>query len=137
MSNVEQDNYQSWMERVAGGRTARPLAEGETVQSSGGTPVEPIEFVRMPRKKYLGEVGRKKDDLVFHFFPLGDGQFPDDFEGKMAEAFLEVFKLEDRVEASYVPELHSWAARARGFAHTTGNDKLVLQLFALLDQKLD
>ncbi len=138
MSNAaEQDTYAAWVERMAAGRNAKPLSSGDLVQTPEAAGFTSVEFVQMPRQRYRGEVGRKNGDFIFHFFPKDGEQYPQNFSDLMGDAFLEVFKLEDRVKASFVPELGSWAAIAQGFANNPGSDALALKLFMVLDQKLD
>ena len=137
----EADSYQSWMERMMGGREARPLETEEVIKTSAGEPFAPIEFAKTERELYHAEIGKKMGDYVYHFFPLpshpqGPGlDFPTHFEEKMGEAFLQVFQFEERIEAVFSPELHSWAVRAKGFATNPMSDELALSLFSVLDQK--
>ena len=137
MSEQISDSYQSWMERVMGGRPSKPAEEGDIVQTSSGEPFGVIEFAKSERPKYLGEVGKRLDDYVFHFFPLSGSEFPKDFEAKMSEAFLDVFQFEERVQAVFSTELNSWAVRAVGFAINPLSDNLALRIFPTLDQKLE
>ena len=130
------DNYQSWMARMMGGRGAKPVEAGESVKTSAGEPFEPMEFVRMPRQQYIGEVGKKNGDYIFHFFPKEGEQFPEGFAEDMGDAFIEVFRLEDRIQAVYSEELNSWAVKAVGFASNPLSDTLALRLFAILDKYL-
>jgi hypothetical protein len=137
MSEQIADSYQAWMERMMGGRDSRPSEAGDIVQTSPGEPFDAIEFAKVERPKYLGEVGKKLGDYVFHFFPLPEKEFPKDFESKMSEAFLDVFKFEDRVQSTFTQELNSWAVRAVGFALNPMADELALRVFPALDQKLE
>jgi len=137
MSEQVADSYQAWMERMMGGRDSKPAEIGDVVQTSSGEPFDAVEFARSERPKYVGEVGKKLGDYVFHLFPLPSEGFPKDFEAKMTEAFLDVFQFEDRVQASYTPELNSWAVRAIGFANNPMSDDLALRVFPALDQKLE
>ena len=132
------ENYQTWMERMMGGRTAPPLDTGTAVGVPQDEPFAAMEFLRLPRKKYIGEVGKKNGDYVYHFFPVAEGaKYPMGFEAKMGDAFLEVFKLDDRVEAVFTEELDSWAVKAVGFANNPLADELALKLFSVLDEKLE
>jgi hypothetical protein len=135
--SVEQNSYQSWVERVAGDREALPLNEGEKVMAPAAEPFAVVEMFRTTRPHYVGEVGKKSGDFVFHFFPRTEGQeFPSYFEDRMGDAFLEVFKFEDRVKASYIPELKSWAVVAQGFALNPMAEELAQRLFQTLDRTL-
>ena len=137
MSNVEQDTYQSWMERVVSGREARPLEPGELVKTPDAEPFATIEFVRVPCRRYIGEVGKKNGDYIFHFFPKEGEEFKSIFEDFMADAFLEVFQFEDRIESAWSEELHSWAVKAIGFANNPGADAMAFKVFSVLDRRLD
>lgn len=135
------DGYQAWAERVIGGRTGRPIEEGELVRSSSGRPFDCIEFARTERPKYTGEVGKKSGDYIYHFFPPASTKtegygFPHKFEDKMGDAFLEVFKLQEKVQARFVPEMHSWAVRVLGYAVNPMADELAISVFDVLDKKL-
>jgi hypothetical protein len=130
------DSYQSWMERQLGGRDARPLVSGEIVESSAAEPFGVIEFAKTERAKYNAEVGKKAGDYVYHFFPK-DGTFPPNFEALMGDAFLAVWMFPERIQASFTPELNSWAVRAVGFATNPLSDDLAISLFAVLDLKLE
>ena len=131
------DSYQAWMERMMGGRESKPAEEGDVVKTPAGEPFDAIEFARTERQKYIGEVGKRLGDYVFHFFPLPGKEFPKNFEAKMGEAFLDVFQFEERVQATFTEELNSWAVKAVGFANNPLSDELALRVFSALDQKLE
>ena len=125
------------MERVAGGRGPKPAEVGDIIQTSSGESFDAIEFARTEREKYIGEVGRKLGNFIYHFFPLESQPFPENFEEILGESFLEVFKFEDRVRAVFVPEFHSWAVIAVGFAVNLMSDDLAIQVFSVLDKRLE
>jgi hypothetical protein len=131
------DSYQAWMERMMGGRDSKPAEVGDVVQTPAGAPFDAVEFAKTERSRYVGEVGKKLGDFVFHFFPLAGQQFPQNFEERMSEAFLEVFKFEDRVQSTFTPELNSWAVKAIGFATNPMADDLALRVFPALDKRLE
>jgi len=134
MTGVMTEGYQSWVERVASGRENKVLAETETVQTAPPMPVNPIEFLRIERDRYTGEVGKRDGDYVFHFFPKEiDSQV---FGNLMGDAFLETFHNSERIEEAWSDELQSWAVRARGYADNPLADELALLVFDLLDKKL-
>lgn len=130
------DTYNNWVDRMMAGREAKPVEAGETVISAAGAPFGAIEFVRLERPKYIGEVGKKGGDYVFHFFAKEGQKFPTGFEDKMGDAFLEMFKLQDRVQSTYTEELNSWAVRAVGFANNPLADDLAIKVFDVLDKML-
>jgi hypothetical protein len=127
------------MERMLGGRDAKPVSEGETVAVSAAEPFGAIEFVRFHRKHYIGEVGKKGVDYIYHFFPIPSyntetPEFPKNFADKLGDAFNEVFKIHERVEASFTEELNSWAVRVSGYAGNPLADDLALKVFDVLDR---
>ena len=120
--------------------------EAGTAQASAFEPAERLEF---PREEYKAEVVRRGEDLHYHFFmpdvvdetvdpPLTITlPFPPWFGEALDAAFIETFKLEDRLFKSWIPELNSWAALAKGFGHaTTDVTKVTNRLLLALDAKL-
>lgn len=99
-------------------------------------PMEPMEFAEYLRPKYRAEIGVKGPDLIYHFFPLEEQNFPEGFADKMGDAFLEIFLLQDRLEAAPSQELNSWAVRARGFNHPLLGRDVPIRVLDVLDQKL-
>lgn len=130
------DTYNDWVDRMMAGREAKPVEDGEVIRASAGAPFGTIEFLRMDRPKYVGEVGKKGGDYVFHFFPKEGESLPPNFEEKMGDAFLEMFKFQDRVQSIYTEELSSWAVRAVGYANNPLADDLAIKVFDVLDKLL-
>jgi hypothetical protein len=137
MNDTMSEGYQSWVERVAADRPNKPLEAEETVSTPPDVPVAPMQFVRVERKGYVGEVGKKGGDYIFHFFPKDNQNWSPDFGDKLGDAFLEVFRNPDRVEASWADELNSWAVRARGYADNPLADELAVKVFDVLDRRLE
>lgn len=135
---MSEENYTTWVERVAGGRGARPLADGDVVTAAPGEPFGAIEFLTIERATFKAEVGKKFGDYIYHFFPVRmEKILIEDFEERLGDAFLEVFKFPERVEAAYDPEMKAWAVRANGFANNLESDKLALRVIDVLAQKLE
>ncbi len=138
------DNYQSWVERVAGGREAKPLSTGEVVKSSAGEPFGAVEFVKVEKKGYSAEVGKKGDFYIYHFYPDATHlanphvtpQFSPKFFTALEDAFLQVFKNPEQIEAAWVEEMKSFAVRVRGWAHTVWGDDLAIRVIDVLEEKL-
>ena len=128
------DTYENWVERLMAGRDGRPLEAEELITTAEPEPFSAVSFARVDRDKYVAEVGRKAEDFIYHFYPLKEVM--QGFEDKMGDAILEVFKLEDRLEASFVPEFGSWAVRARGFAASSFGENLAVKVFDVLDKRL-
>jgi len=128
----------------------------------GDHPVQAISFVKTERPSYIGEVGKNDDgDLVFHFWPTPDDQynvltdlgeqrtpdggtkhdylwvFGDIFAEALAQSFLDVFKLEDKLCWDFVPEQNSWVVRASGFGNNIMRNELATLLFDTLQKRLE
>lgn len=112
------------------------------LQKQGGEPFDTINFRRTERDMYAGEVGRKGNDLIFHFFAYPQTGFPGSFRTKkgweetMAAAFENVFKHLDKIEAVFTDELRSWAVKVRGYGDNPAADQLCEKLFKNLDDLL-
>lgn len=126
------DTYQSWVERVVGGRNAKPLDSGEIVKSSAGEPFGAVEFVQIYKPNFMAEVGKKGDKYIYHFYPskkiLDHGAIAKDFYEPMATTFLDVFKREDQIEADWVDEMKAWVVRVSGWTNHVWGDELALRV---------
>jgi hypothetical protein len=97
----------------------------------------PMEFHEENRKYYRGEVGKKDGHYIYHFFPKEGSSFPDNFEDTMGDAFIEVFRNKERLEAAFSSEMNSWAVRARNYARQNMfGDELAMKVFDVLDHLL-
>jgi hypothetical protein len=130
---IETNAYQDWMARVEAGAKTRPNVSDEVVKLAPPTPFAPLEFYRTDRKMYVAEVAQRGDDYIYHFFLETEILH---FEEKLAAAFLEVFKLEDRIQAAFAEELNSWAVKVIGYAGNPMADPLVIQVFDALDKRI-
>ncbi len=112
------------------------------LRDQGSEPFKPVRFYSTQRARYVGEVGRRENDLIFHFFALPNLAFPisdqsqKSFDDVMGDAFIEVFRYEDRVEAAYSDELKSWAVKVRGYGSNLAAPELCDRLFEALDRRL-
>jgi hypothetical protein len=129
------DAYKDWMHRVVGGREAKPLATSEQLKFASDEPISVINYTKQKRAGYAGEVAKKGDDFIYHFYP--SDEIFEIFGDALGDAFLVVFKLEDRLEASYVPEFKSWDVKASGFAVSPLAESLALKVFDVLDAILE
>ena len=130
------NDFQKWLGEAAKGKGMSPLSAGDVVSSSPGEPFGTIEFLKFHRKHYVAEVGKKGDVYIYHFFFPATG-VPKDFEDKMGDAFLDVFKSPEKVEACFSDELKSWAVRVSGFAHNVWGDDMAIRVFSILDHLLE
>ncbi len=128
------DTYGAWVERVAAGRDGKPLSPGELVEPGPPEPFASVEFVRVEYPLFVGEVGKRGDDYIFHFFPKTAELAQ--FEEKMGDVFLAVFKNPNQVQAAFTIELGSWAVKVTGFANTVWGDDQALSIFDKLDAAL-
>ncbi len=129
------DTYQAWVERVVAGRENKPLEPNEIVKSSSGQPYNAINFVTVQKNGFKVEIGKKGADYIFHFFPKDEATVWQ-FKGPLEDAFLEVFKNPEQIEADWVEEFQSFAVRVRGFVHNVWGDELALRAVDVLEKKL-
>ena len=130
------DTYHHWMERVAGGRNAKPLSTGEVVKSSSAEPFVAVEFVRIPKAHFIANVGKKGNAYIYHFYPSARLLSGTTFEDTLADVFLELFKREDQIESEWVDEMKAWAVRVRGWTDHVWGDELALRAVDMLEEVL-
>lgn len=141
--NETKNSYDSWLERVVVNRSNPSLQEGELVGAGKPEPYSPINFVKVEREKYTAEIGKRGKDYIYHFYPNPrDGEFRPDFEEKMGDAFLAIFKDANRVESAYTelesnPPLQSWAVKANGFVDNVWGDEQAVRVLVALDKLLE
>jgi hypothetical protein len=128
------ENYQNWVERIVGGRDAKPLNPGEVIKTPSAEPFGAIEFVKVQKKNFAVEIGKKGDQYIYHFYPAEKQVWR--FKDPMSEALLEVFKNPEQIECDWVEEFQSFAVRVRGWANTVWGDELAIRAIDLLEQKL-
>ncbi len=114
--------YEGWLDKVTSGEV-KALKKGEqfsapvtsiSAEEEKHKPFKPVEMARVDRQHYVGEVGRRGDDFIYHFFVKDTT--PRDFEDKLGDAFLKVYLHENRLKSSFVDEMRSWSVLASGFA---------------------
>jgi hypothetical protein len=130
------DTYQHWVERVVGGRDAKPLANGEVVKSSAGEPFGVIEFVRVKKDGFVAELGKKSNHYIYHFYPSDQYMMGTRFEDIMTDVLLELFKREDQIEVDWVPEMKAWAVRISGWTDSIWGDDMAVRAIHRLDEAL-
>ena len=59
-----------------------------------------IEFTRLEREKYVGEVGKRDGNYVYHFWPRSHDLLPT-FGDKLGDVFLAVFKFPERLSSKH------------------------------------
>ncbi len=142
MTDVQKkdDTYDAWVERVAAERKVKPLTAGDVIEPGKPQSYTSVEFLRLEREHYIGEVGKRGDDYIFHFFPKAhtDSTFASDtrFEEKMGDVFLSVFKNPNQIQAAWTEEVSSWAVKVTGFVNTVWGDDQALSIFDKLDKAL-
>jgi hypothetical protein len=135
---VSTDTYQSWVERIAGGREGKPLGAGEEVTTAAGEPFGAIEFVKIQKKGFLAEVGKKGDNFIFHFFPEEPltHALVYQFVDPINDAFIEIFKETERIEGVWEDDMTAYAVRALGFVSTMWGDEQALRVIDVAEQKI-
>jgi hypothetical protein len=137
--------FDAWTERVVADRESRPLEAGEVLEVPAARPFAPaISLARTEARHFIGEVGRRENDLVFHFFPADGPTFVPGFEDKLTESFVTVFKFLDRIQAAKVDvqineEVNageSWSVLALGYGDNFMAEDLAIRLFHTLDVAL-
>jgi hypothetical protein len=117
------------------------IKEVMSLHDSGEQPINAMKFDKFERELYDAEVGVRGSDIIYHFFTK-KGTWPAAqasarvFEDVMGDAFLEVYKLEDKLQAAYSEELISWAVRVVGFGDNLAIDMLKERVFDVLDRRL-
>ncbi len=129
------ESFETWVERVTKTTSIVPLKPGTMVTSSTGKSFGAIDFAKVSKKLFMAEIGKKSDVYYYHFYPSTEVS-QNDFYEKMADAFLEVFKNKDQIEADWVPEMNSWAVRVTGWGDNVWGDDLAIKVINLLDKML-
>ena len=130
------DTYQNWVERVVGGRDAKPLANGEIVKSSSGEQFGVVEFAKITKTHFIAEIGKKGDTYIYHFYPSDQYAVGTLFEDTMTDVLLELFKREDQIEVDWVHEMKAWAVRISGWTNHVWGDDLAVRAIDRLDERL-
>ncbi len=130
------DTYQHWVERVVGGRDAKPLSSGEVVKSSGGEPFGVVEFARVTKDDFVAEIGKKGNYYIYHFYPSPRYMAGTIFEDIMTDVLVDLFKREDQIETDWVPEMRAWAVRVSGWTDSIWGDDLAVRAIHRLDEAL-
>jgi hypothetical protein len=135
---VTNDTYQSWVQRVVGGREGKPLNEGDVVKSSAGEPFGALQFVKFEKKGFLAEVAKKGEQYIYHFYPEEKyhGAIIYRFHEPMAEAFLQVFQRPEQVESVWEEEMMAFAVRVSGFVNTVWGDDQAVRVIDVVEEKL-
>ena len=146
------------MSNTAGADDVKAL--NNELTNGGDHAMQHVNFVRVERPSYSGEVGRIEGDLMFHFFPANndthsvlihtgtetvDGEekkyyrwdFKETFADALADAFLEVFKQQEKLCWDFVHEVNSWVVRCAGFGDNIMADQLATKLFDNLQKRLE
>jgi hypothetical protein len=135
------NGYLGWLDKVIAGEEVKILKQGEkfnapveslTREEEKHKPFKTVVMARTDRKHYVGEVGRRGDDFIYHFYVKDTT--PKDFEDKLGDAFLRAYLHENRLKSSYVDEMRSWSVLATGFALNPMADEYAV--FDVLDKSL-
>lgn len=149
-----------WDDMVA--RKHPMVTKLDTELTSGGDhPVTKIEFAKFSSDSFQGEVGKNDDgDLIFHFWPTNNEKynwvepvekinsegakeivymwrFGESFKSTLADAFIKVFRFEEKLYWDFVPEMNSWVVRAQGFGRNFMANELATRLYNDLKKRLE
>lgn len=80
--------------------TETHLTEKNYREDLGDAAMDAVSFERSNHPCYMGEVGKKSGDFVYHFYAKGEG-FPANFQAKLGDAFVSVYRMEDRLSWSH------------------------------------
>lgn len=130
------ENFHSWVDRVAVDRESKPLTPGEIVKAPPPQPFGTVQFVQIEKKGFKAEVGKKGDHYIYHFYPASETEVWK-FKGPLEDAFIQVFKNPEQVEAAWVEEFQSFAVRVSGWVHTVWGDELAVRVIDVLEEKLN
>lgn len=132
------ESYQTWVERVIGGRDNKPLSEGEIVKSSSGQPYGPIQFVTLQKKGFKVEVGKRGNDFLYHFYPEEKhfGSMIYTFFEPLTDSLVQAFQDSDRLSAVWDEDMKSWTVLAKGFVNHVWGDELAVRAIDIFEQKL-
>lgn len=97
---------------VSGNEVAEAMEAMNTLMKRGGAGEQPlreavkgdfeqaIEYTRVERQHYVGEVGKKNGQYIYHFWPR-QASMAAVFGDKLGDAMLAVFKYSERVAAKH------------------------------------
>lgn len=128
------ENFQTWADRIAV-RESKPLTEGEIVKTPPPQPFGVVNFAKAEKKGFTVEIGKKGDVYIYHFYPASEALVWR-FKGPLEEAFLQIFKNPEQIEADWVEEFQSFAVRVSGWVHTVWGDELAVRVIDVLEEKL-
>lgn len=108
--------------------------------------------LQFSNKSFFGDVTSRDGDLFFHFFPSDDSNFnlcvenpnsgthwvfSHSFVDALTEAFLSVFKHEDRLFLDFVSELNSYVVRCAGFGDNPLQDDMIERTLLKIKEKYE
>lgn len=59
-----------------------------------------IEYARVEKEKFVGEVGKRDGNYIYHFWPRTEELLPT-FADKLGDVFLAVFKFPERIASKH------------------------------------
>ncbi len=127
------NSYNNWIKKIVSGESGESLTSGTFYTPGDPQDYKPITFHTLDREWYVGEVAKKGNDYIYHFYPKGDHRL---FEQKMEDTFLFVFKNANQVQSAWSDELNSWAVKVTGFGNTIWGDTQAESIFSILDNAL-
>lgn len=94
-SKTAMEGFETLLKRGLGREGSRPLQE-----FVGGKYEPAIEYARVEREQFVGEVGKRDGNYVYHFWPRTE-ELLSIFGDVLGDAMIQVFKYEDRLSAKH------------------------------------
>jgi len=67
----------------------------------GDRAMDTVEYARVERQRYVGEVGKRAGDYIYHFYAR-EKPFDEEFADRLGDAFLYTFLLKERLSWHHV-----------------------------------
>lgn len=112
--------------------------ETSRISSSADKKVASTQKGSFKTDSFFGDISSRDGDLFFHFFPTPNSRynlcaehgevvwiFSSNFVEGLTQAFLSVFKFEERLFLDFVPELQSYVVRCSGFGDNPLQDTMI------------
>lgn len=112
--------------------------------------IQSLKENKFRNDSFFGDVTSRDGDLFFHFFPTDNSRFNlraqsdqkiwifnSGFVTSLTEAFLEVFKYEDRIFLDFVLELQSYVVRCAGYGSNPFQDEMIEKVLVGIKERYE
>ena len=121
-------------------------------EESRANKVAALKKFQFSNNSFFGDVTIKEGDIFFHFFPSNNSisnlclespsigkywVFSHAFMEAVTDAFLLVFKHEDRIFQDFVPELNSYVIRCAGFGDNPLQEEMIERVLVRIKEKYE